>query len=477
MIMAGKQKSMDDLWRLWSYRMLAALVMATAAVILHDLLYLPLLRLLHLNQWPTPIAVLIGIFLLALILLAFSPLIPLLLRSRVMRKHVPSRNIAPELRDQIAQCRDTTDLAERLLTIVQREFNVEDVQLTFYYDQPFALEVTHLRRTGEHMQRVIARVREDEPDAQSEEEDVLTPLSAAHTEVLTHRDRLVGLLLLGRPQRARGFAEADIERLESISPVIAAGADQVMMIRHINETNQRMFESDKLISIGQLASGIAHEIRNPLSSIKMNLQGLKRRASLSQKDQQRVQISLDEITRLDDIIREIMQFARRTKLEVHPVSGNEFIMTAVETVRSEVEQRGIELQIEIDGNLPVIRADSNRLIRVLINLIMNAAQAMGHGGRITLQAEPYGTGIEVQVTDQGPGIPKDLHRDIFNPFFTTKAEGTGLGLANALKFVQEHGGELDFVTEVDVGTTFSMRLPPHPPSHLDDPAALRVVPT
>jgi len=400
-----------------------------------------------------------------------------LVHGHFFRKQTSAHDLVPRMRDEIAQCRDVFELAQRVLAIVQREFNVEDVQLTFYYDQPFALEVTHLRRTGELMQRVIARVREDEPDALSDEEDVLTPLTAGHTEVLTHRERLVGLLLLGSQRSSKSWKTRDLELIAEISPVIASGADQVMMVRHINETNQRLFESDKLISIGQLASGIAHEIRNPLTSIRMNLQGLNRRAKLSDKDKQRVQISLDEINRLDDIISEIMQFARRTKLEVAPVKAESLIKTAISMARSELDQRNIEVITRFQKGLPVIRADENRLIRVVINLLINAAQAMGKGGRITITAEPFGTGIEVMVIDQGPGIPKELRRDIFNPFFTTKADGTGLGLANALKFVQEHGGELDFTTEVGEGTTFSLRLPPSPPVHLDDPSALRVLPT
>lgn len=460
----------------WLTQLVAFILLAAFSVLAFrglDLLLAALFPAGEPHLWVHLTAVLLlGLFMMLFYTLALRPL-----RTLPFVKRVSSRPLIPQLRDEISQCRDTEDLASRILTIVQHEFGITDAQLTFYYDQPFALEVTHLRRVGDAMQRVIARVREDEPEAQSEEEEVLTPLTAEHTEVLTHRDRLVGLLLLGSKRRGRGFNTVELERLSELSPVVAAGADQVMMIRHINETNQRLFESDKLISIGQLASGIAHEIRNPLTSMRMNLQGLKRRAKLAEKDTQRVQICLDELGRLDDIVREIMQFARRTQLEVHPMKAKSLVNKAVDTVRSEVEERGIEIVVRIAQGVPEIRADENRLIRSLINLIMNAAQAMGHGGEITILAEPYGTGIEIQVVDQGPGIPPELHRDVFNPFFTTKADGTGLGLANALKFVQEHGGELDFTSEMGNGTVFSMRLPPSPPAHLDDPSALRVVPT
>ena len=460
----------------WHIRLMFYLVMAAGGILLYHLL-LSGLELLLAPRVSGMMLEVISIVLLGIVFLVMSIAIEDLVKSRLVRRHTSARRLIPLLSDEIAQCKEISELAQRILTIVQREFLVDDLQLTFYYDQPFALEVTHLRRTGNSMQRVIARVREDEPDAQSEEEEVLTPMTAEHTEVLTHRDRLVGLLLLGRTSRRSGLTVSDTDLLAEIAPVISSGADQVMMIRHINETNQRMFESDKLISIGQLASGIAHEIRNPLTSMRMNLQGLKRRGKLEEKDKKRVQICLDEILRLDDIISEIMQFARRTKLEVAPVRARRIITTAIEVTKQEMDSRGIEVVTQIQPSLPSVRADENRLIRALINLLINSAQAMGHGGTITVAAEPYGTGIEISVTDQGPGIAKELRRDIFNPFFTTKADGTGLGLANALKYVQEHGGELDFITEMGVGTTFSMRLPPQPPAHLDDPSALRVVPT
>ncbi|MFH0883243.1 MAG: ATP-binding protein [bacterium] len=457
-------------------RLVIYLVLAAASVVLYHLLFSGLIALLA-PQVSIPALRVLAVVFLGSVFLVASIVIQDVVQSRLIRRHTSIRRLIPRLSDEIAQCREVSELAQRVLAIVQREFLVDDVQLTFYYDQPFALEVTHLRRTGDRMQRVIARVREDEPDAQSEEEEVLTPMTAEHTEVLTHRDRLVGLLLLGPTGRRKGYTADDLELFGEIAPVISSGADQVMMIRHINETNQRLFESDKLISIGQLASGIAHEIRNPLTSMRMNLQGLKRRGKLEEKDKKRVQICLDEIIRLDNIISEIMQFARRTKLEVAPVKAKHIVTTALEMTRQEMESRGIDVVTQIQPSLPTIRADENRLIRALINLLINAAQAMGHGGTITVYAEAYGTGVEIAVTDQGPGIAKELRRDIFNPFFTTKADGTGLGLANALKFVQEHGGELDFITEMEVGTTFSIRLPPQPPAHLDDPSALRVVPT
>jgi len=400
-----------------------------------------------------------------------------LLERTVKRQHIRLRQELRELSEELERSETIEEAAQIILDGVEAMLDVPESQLTLYYDQPFALEVTHLHLKEGTVHKTVERVREDDPGLELGDEAGLTPVTAEHTEVLTHRDRLVGLLLLGKKRGGGEFTNAELELLEELIPIIASSIDLVVMIRHLSETNQRLFENEKLVSIGQLASGIAHEIRNPLTSIKMNLQGLRKSAKLNDRNQRRVQISLDEIDRLDAIVTELMSFARRTKLVVQPTRAEYLIDETLGLVESELKEREIKTIVEIEEDAPEIRVDTNRIIRALLNLVINAAQAMGTGGVIHLRGIAYGAGLEIQVSDEGPGIATELHRELFNPFFTTKAQGTGLGLANALKFAQEHGGELDFVTEIGVGTTFSLRLPPAPPSHLDDPTALKVVPT
>ncbi|MCB2199328.1 hypothetical protein KQI63_07980 [bacterium] len=419
----------------------------------------------------------ITILLIGGIYIGLRHLISGLLSKTVMRRNLELRQRSRLLSESLSNCTLVEEAAEIVLSHLEELFQIDDMQLTLYYDQPFALEVTHLHRKDGKILKDVERVREDEPNIDLGDGETLTPLTAAVTEVLTHRDRLVGLLLLGEKKDGKPLSSAEVELLGDLVPVIASGVDQVVMIRHLSETNQRLFESEKLVSIGQLASGIAHEIRNPLTSIKMNLQGLRKTANLADRNERRIQISLDEIGRLDAIVTELMSFARRTKLVVQPTTAQYLIEQSLELAESELQDRNIQAIVEIDEDAPEIRADDNRLIRALLNLIINAAQAMEEGGTIRLAALAYGAGLEIQVEDEGPGISEELRREVFNPFFTTKAQGTGLGLANALKFVQEHGGELDYTTEIGAGTTFSLRLPPSPPSHLDDPSALKVVPT
>jgi len=428
----------------------------------------------------TPLVViksLITIFSLALILIGLRAVGLNFARSTLMKDDLVFSKIIPELSEKISQESDIKKMCELILAEVEERFNVSDAQLTIYYDQPIALEVTHVRLKDNRVTVLVERVREDIAELDQADGEALTPITALETELLTHRDRLVGMLLIGPRRDGKTFNDYDRNILNDMVPVISSGIDQLMMIRSVSETNQRLFESEKLVSIGQLASGIAHEIRNPLTSMKMNLQGLKRSSELNEKNQRRMTICLDEIDRLDGIVSEVMHFARRTKLTVMPTDAKRLINASLDLAKSELKDKEIEINVRIEEGIPEIKVDENRILRVLINLFINASQAMEKGGIITVTAEPYGAGVEIQVADNGPGIPEEMRRESFNPFFTTKAGGTGLGLANALKFVQEHGGELDCSSEVGMGTTFSMRLPPVPPTEVNDPSSLRVMPT
>ncbi len=380
-----------------------------------------------------------------------------------------------ELSKKIEEHTDPSGFAECVLRGVQDLFDVENVQLTLYYDLPFSLEVTNVRLAGDEFDTRVEQVCEDETPQMVGSEDLLNSFEAEFSELLTYRERLVGLLEIGGKTGKNAFKRVEREILAELVQMIASAADQVMMIRDLSQAHQRLFESEKLISIGQLASGIAHEIRNPLSSVKMNLQGLARAEQLGERSRRRVQISLEEIERLDSIIGELMQFAKRTRLELKPTPAARLIERSLELAKAEIKSHKVEIVVEQGDDLPEIMADENRLINVMLNLIINAVQATPAGGAVTVRAEPLGRGLELQIEDSGPGIPDDLKRDIFNPFFTTKADGIGLGLSNALKFVQEHGGELDFNCEGG-RTTFFMRLPPSPPTHVEDTSTLRVMP-
>lgn len=394
-----------------------------------------------------------------------------------MRKsNIPRAKIQDILKN-IEEYENSRELADYLLLELQDLLKTDDVQFSLYYDLAFGMEVTHIRRkAGKTLQKRV-RVQEDEVWSGHDDPEFLSPEDATSTLPLTHRDRLVGLLLCGKRMVTEQNSISRDEILEELAPVISASLDQLMMLRKVSETNQKLFENEKLISIGQLASGIAHEIRNPLSSLKINLQGLAKVGALEGRDKKRVALCLDEIERLDSIVSEMVSFARRTRLELSLAKIPDVVSRTLAMAESELNAAGIEVHTEFSTRLPEINLDETRIRQTLLNLVLNAVHAMEDSGKLTIRAEEYGDGIELRIEDTGRGIPEELLRDIFNPFFTTRASGTGLGLPNALKAVQEHGGELEVTSEEGKGTTFWMRLPKNPPAMPDDPSALRIVPS
>ncbi|MBZ0264904.1 hypothetical protein K8I28_09570 [bacterium] len=373
------------------------------------------------------------------------------------------QNRLNEIRQRIEEEIDPFQVAKIIVTEAHNLFQVDDAQLTLYYDLSIGMEVSHVRLHGDDFKMSVERVREDEEWGKQDDTEFLSPGEAKYSEMLAQRDRLVGQFMLGSRVDGEEFGQSFFNLMQEFIPLVTNAIEQVMLIRKVSEANQKLFEAEKLVTIGQLASGIAHEIRNPLSSLKINLQGLYK-ADLDERNRRRVKICLDEIHRLDNTVSEVTQYAKRTRLDLCSSSIAELVEHSLNLTTGEVVAHHIEVSTNIPAELPTIMVDQNKIIRALMNLIVNAAQAMGESGKLSINADSVGDGVVIKLEDSGPGIPEENLRDVFNPFFTTKAEGTGLGLANALKAVQEHGGELEVTSEPGKGAVFTMRLPSQPPT-------------
>jgi len=231
--------------------------------------------------------------------------------------------------------------------------------------------------------------------------------------------------------------------------------------------NQALIERhEKLASLGMLAAGVAHEIRNPLTAIRAALFTQQKRLERGSQAATDAQIIEREILRLERIVNNFLQFARPAQ----PQLASLVAQSALEEVQSlfapELAKFGI--QLVRSPSAPVwIKADPSQLKQVLINLVQNAADSIGQNGTIALrvrQSRQHLSNGEVEVAileveDNGKGIPPDIEKRLFDPFFTTKEEGTGLGLSIAARIVEKHGGALEFQTQVNRGTTFGIVLP------------------
>jgi signal transduction histidine kinase len=225
-------------------------------------------------------------------------------------------------------------------------------------------------------------------------------------------------------------------------------------------------KQEKLATLGTLAAGIAHEIRNPLTSIKARLYMLGKRVADDAASRADTGVISSEIGRLERIVQDVLQFARPSEPQLQTVRADASLREVVSLMGSTLEQGRVLLALE-DGPELHVAMDSSLIKQVLINLIRNAAEAIEGQGRVTLRvrashARLHGKSRDVailEITDTGKGIPPEVQKRLFDPFFTTKEAGTGLGLSIAARIVEKHGGALEYQTQPGHGTTFGIILP------------------
>ncbi len=232
----------------------------------------------------------------------------------------------------------------------------------------------------------------------------------------------------------------------------------------LQESRQQVAQAEKMALVGKLAAGVAHSIRNPLTSVKMRLFSLERSLTLSPVQQEDFEVISEEIRHLDTIIRNFLEFSRPPKLRMQRVSPSEVVDMTLQLLRHRLDSCGVEVRRDTDTSLPEVDADPEQLKEVLVNLIVNACDAMPDGGLITIRETMGDLGgrehmAVITVADNGPGIPPSVRDDIFKPFFSTKEEGTGLGLSIANRIMSEHGGWIHLKSSGQGGTTFLLALP------------------
>lgn len=225
-------------------------------------------------------------------------------------------------------------------------------------------------------------------------------------------------------------------------------------------------QQEKLASLGTLAAGVAHEVRNPLTAIKVRLHSLKRATPGNPSAADDLGVIHDEIKRLERIVGDFLQFAHPSAPQMRTFAAATLFEQLKRLLGPQLEAAGIRWQIEAPPEV-CVRADPQQLEQVLINLIQNAAENTPRGGSITLRAGTCqapqhsgpAPGTVLEVVDTGKGIPPAVARRLFDPFFSTKESGTGLGLSIAAGIVGKHGGLIQYKTKVGLGTTFSVILP------------------
>jgi len=229
--------------------------------------------------------------------------------------------------------------------------------------------------------------------------------------------------------------------------------------RELQDSFEQIKRADRLSAIGQLAAGLAHEIRNPLASIEGAVDILERNRSTPERRAEFLSIIKKETRRLNRLLSALLDFARPRTPRVRPVYAPELFDRVMALVGHTGEREGVEFQVEAPQALPPVEADPEQLQQVVINLLLNAIQAMPDGGTVTLAAAVEGDRFIIRITDEGNGIPEGELEKIFDPFYTTKPTGTGLGLAVVHQIVEQHGGTIRATRNAGRGMTFSVLLP------------------
>jgi signal transduction histidine kinase len=229
-------------------------------------------------------------------------------------------------------------------------------------------------------------------------------------------------------------------------------------------SQEHLLQAGKWAMTGKLAAGVAHSIRNPLTSVKIRLFSMGRALGLSSTQKEDLEVISEEIGHIESIVSSFLQFSRPPKLMMQKISPSEVVDLSLRLLQHRLESYGVKVELNREKILPEIWADPDQLKEVLVNLLVNACEMMANGGVIRIleqvaEGGPMGPFVTITISDNGPGIPESIQENIFQPFFSTKEEGTGLGLSIASGIVEEHGGTLTLRSAEGEGATFVITLP------------------
>jgi signal transduction histidine kinase len=229
--------------------------------------------------------------------------------------------------------------------------------------------------------------------------------------------------------------------------------------RQLQATFERLRLVDRLSALGALSAGMAHEIKNPLASITGSIEILETAVPRDDERHEFVTILRKEIQRLSDIVSSHLDLVRPAKPERQPHDVGEIVGSVVELMRKQAVQQGVELALEVEDGLPAVAVDGQQVRQAVLNLMINAVQALPDGGRVDLRVTRHDDGVRVTIEDDGAGLDPQALRRVFEPFFTTKDGGTGLGLSIAFQIADQHGGDLRAQNRDGGGARFDLDLP------------------
>ncbi|NIA21566.1 MAG: two-component sensor histidine kinase [Anaerolineaceae bacterium] len=256
-----------------------------------------------------------------------------------------------------------------------------------------------------------------------------------------------------------------------ISVAAGAAVGAVLAVRRArsahcraDQLQQQVTDSRRMAYVGRLTSGLAHEIKNPLSTLNLNLQLLAEdlnhpTTETERRTARKLEVLQHETRRLEEILDDFLRFAGRMELQKRRIDAAEMIRDLLAFYEPQAAQKGITVRETIPDDLPPIEADADLLKQAMLNIILNAQAAMSEGGELMVAARAEGGTLAISITDTGSGIPEDRLGRIFEAYYSSRPGGTGLGLPTVKRIVAEHGGTIEVTSDLGRGTQFVIRLP------------------
>ncbi|HMK52898.1 MAG TPA: ATP-binding protein, partial [Thermodesulfobacteriota bacterium] len=289
-------------------------------------------------------------------------------------------------------------------------------------------------------------------------------LEAEMSIPLISKGQLVGMINLGYKFNKDIYSHEDIELLSTLANQTAVTIENARLYEDLKKSKSYIRRADRLASLGTLTAGLAHEIRNPLVAIKTLTQLLPERLDDEEFRNQFLKIAAGEVDRISSLVTELLEFARPSdpKLELEDV--NAILDGMILLVSTETKKKQIAISKYYTSDLPPVQIDREQIKQVFLNILLNAIEATRENGEITVKTrsfsrpdgEPY---VQIEFTDTGCGIPGEYIEDIFNPFFTTKSTGSGLGLSISNQIIQDHSGYINVESQLNKGSSFFINLP------------------
>ncbi|MBT8764076.1 HAMP domain-containing protein [Desulfohalobiaceae bacterium Ax17] len=254
-------------------------------------------------------------------------------------------------------------------------------------------------------------------------------------------------------------------RRDEIGRLQASFSWMVKRLREANKEKMKAFDmmcqTEKMATVGNLAAGVAHEINNPLGGIILCFKNLTETDMDEKTKKEHIEVINSGLIKIQNTVRELLDFARKTPITIVPSSINSLLEESLNLADALLSKKGINIKKELSQDIPLLPVDPNKIQQVFLNIIINAAHAMGDRGTLFLSSKVEDEMCVISITDTGPGMDPEILARIFDPFFTTKkpGKGTGLGLAVSKAIVEQHGGSIEVISKKGAGAKFIVKLP------------------